>query len=453
MIVTSVAITLALLILVLLVARPRLGIAALAVFYPFNQFVPTTPLPGVNSETILFAVAIGMTLMRFGGRFPPLRVSGPIFAYLLILIGSWAITLTWYGNVVPGHSNWTGLKLAKNLALATVYFYLAFSWFPTVRDRRFLLEALSMALMLVALVGVADFVLGLTDWGQTGRATGVLRDPNVHAALLGFLALVPLYLLHEGDLPIPRRMLHLGSYGVAMLALVLTLSRGGWLAALFGHAVWFLLVNRRLLLIGGLALVFCATLAYPLLPGLVRNRVEETFQTGGTIYGTSLAQGFEASAGLRVAMWQIGWDMFQTSPIWGHGLKSFFLRTPRYGASYGVLTHKDPHNLIVRVAAETGLLGLAVFSWLVMVICATAYSVWRSGPENRLLGALVLAATAQFAMANMFATVAYQNLVSVYFWILLGMITRARVTSASSEETQPAPWLIPEHGGVTPGSA
>ena len=73
MIVPAAASIAAVVVLILLLVRPPLGIAAMVLFAPFNQFVPFTPLPGVNSSTILGITAIGMTVLRFGTRLPPLR--------------------------------------------------------------------------------------------------------------------------------------------------------------------------------------------------------------------------------------------------------------------------------------------------------------------------------------------------------------------------------------------
>ena len=200
------------------------------------------------------------------------------------------------------------------------------------------------------------------------------------------------------------------------------------LAALMGHIVWFGFVNRRLLVVGALVALLVGPLSYPFLPTVIRDRVEGTFRVGQSLYGVEGAAGLEGSAALRVALWRIGWDMFSDSPIWGQGLGSFELKAPRYGAGYGVLSHRSPHNLPIKVAAESGLIGLAVFGWLVLAVLSVSLALWRSQSTTRYLGALVLAVSMTFGVANLFATVAYENLVSIYIWALVGLIGRLSVT-------------------------
>ena len=70
----------ALLVLVLLLARPVTGIVALALVYPLILVAPRLPVPGMNVETTLVGVALALTLLRFGLRIPPPRYSLPVIS-------------------------------------------------------------------------------------------------------------------------------------------------------------------------------------------------------------------------------------------------------------------------------------------------------------------------------------------------------------------------------------
>ena len=125
------------------------------------------------------------------------------------------------------------------------------------------------------------------------------------------------------DLSVFRRVLHGATYVLAFVAVVFSLSRGNWVALIAAHAVFFLLVSRPLFLAMVATTALLATVAFPLLPDVVRERIAYTHDAGGPV-AYSVGGGLEMSAALRVVFARIGWDMFRESPIWGHGYGSFF---------------------------------------------------------------------------------------------------------------------------------
>ena len=110
------------------------------------------------------------------------------------------------------------------------------------------------------------------------------------------------------------------TYALGIVAMVLSLSRGNWIAFVAAHAVFLMLVNRKLL-VGAVAVAaVLVALGAPLLPGIVRDRIQETTTTGQNVYQVPLAVGLEGSTAARVVFAKIGLDMFVVSPVWGHGL-------------------------------------------------------------------------------------------------------------------------------------
>jgi O-antigen ligase len=326
------------------------------------------------------------------------------------------------------------LKLIKGLLFALLFFFASYWWFPSARERRRILEVFSVAITAVSCLGILDFIvpLGLAAPSVEGRATGVLGDPNVLAGYLAVSAIVPLYLARMPELSATRRVLHLSAYGLAAVTVVLTLSRGGWLAMVAGHAVFFALTDRRLLVMGVVGLVVAATIAYPLLPDMVRERIEATLRPGQVVYQGQWASRVEASAGQRVTLWRVGFEIFQESPLWGRGLESVRILSPQYGAKYGLVQHRPPHNLFVKIIAEMGLIGLTVFSWLALTVLLYGWRLWRSESEERGLGAVFMASGAAFATSNLFAIVAFKSAVAICIWILIGLVGRASAESVAT---------------------
>ncbi len=410
----------------LVVSRPRLGFIALAAFYPLNDYVPRSPLPGLNWETVITSLAVGVTLLRFGFRTPPLRFSAPVTCYILILFIGFLVIASWAPARIPGFSFFENLKVAKSAAFTAVLFFPMYFWLALRLDRRRVLEGMSLGLALVAIASVLDTVFNITPDAAAGRPTGLLFNPSALGLYLAAFSLIQLHLFLDREITAPRRHLHLALYVVSLTGVVFSLGRGGWLALILGHAVWFMYRSRRMLLLLGVALLLTLTVAFPLLPYSVRERIEETFRTRNTVFQAAGASFFETSAATRIVFYRIGGDMFLDSPVWGHGLGSFKLLTPKYGARYGMLKHKDPHSLVTKLGAEMGLLGLGVFVWLAVLVVQLGRRLWREDQDERTLGPLLLAIGMALLVGNLVSTsFIHIHLISAFFWLLFGMAARA----------------------------
>ena len=84
-----------------------------------------------------------------------------------------------------------------------------------------------------------------------------------------------------------ERVLCASAYAISGVVLVLTQSRGSWLAFLLvGHVVWLFYAQRKLLvpISAALVVVFSAAYSYSLLPKRVSERIEQTLTPGHELY-------------------------------------------------------------------------------------------------------------------------------------------------------------------------
>ena len=121
----------------------------------------------------------------------------------------------------------------------------------------------------------------------------------------------------------------------------------------------------------------------------------------------------------RRVMWQAAIDMIQDRPVLGHGLNTFMANYLDYWVG-GERQPRYAHNCYLQVAAETGLVGLACFLWLLGVLYA---QLLRSPPGAAsstvlwgLLGGL-LAFCVQAALDTNF----YSLRQAALFWVLAGL--------------------------------
>jgi putative inorganic carbon (HCO3(-)) transporter len=419
--------------------RPLWGLALFVAIFPMDAWAPRLPVPGINTETIMIGVAFAVTVLRFGGRIPPLRYSGPVFAFIGVLLIAFIVSIPWatgMSAVDGGPAIWYNFKTVKSATFTALLFFIAYWWVRTPEDRQRMLVAICIAIFLSSIAGIADFAIGINPRVSDGRANGFLANANAMAETIGPMLFVPLYLLLQGrEIGWGVRLFSVATYALGLVALVLSLSRGNWIAFVAANLVFLLLVNRKLL-VGAIAVgAILVALGAPLLPTIVRDRLESTTETGSTVFQVPLAVGLEGSTAMRVVFAKVGLDMLAVSPVWGNGLNAFHLRTPEFGAKYGLLTHKDPHILLVRLAAEMGMAGVAMLAWLAWAVFRCGRTLWRSDSPAYLLGAVLLAASTYNFVSNLASTTFLQVAqVSAQFWILFAISARATAERFADQE-------------------
>ena len=260
-------------------------------------------------------------------------------------------------------------------------------------------------LLLFAPLAVA-LTLGLLFFPRPGsdgaRWHPAGRWPARRGLLLGLLGLVALFLLGT---------------------LLLTQSRGGLLGLALALGVLLLLMGRRgwLLLGVGLALGVVGLLLVG--PGRVADSLLYA-NNSSLLYGP---------LGLRLQIWQRGWQALADFPFTGVGLGSFrYLLAEFYplpdlkGAGVNVVDLAHAHNLFLQTALDLGWLGLAAFAllWGVAVAClgqlgrrvAAWDRYWVLGLAGSLLAYLLYSLTDAVALGSR---------PGVAFWFLLALIMAA----------------------------
>lgn len=413
----------AVVVLALLLLRPNAGICAMIAYYPLIEF-PRSVVPGVNAETIFVALALVLTLMRSGLRMPPVRVSAPVIMFVAVMIVGWLVANTnvWIDIGLERYTEWGRLKVAKQRVFTALLFFVVYWWAYDPAMRRRLLEAISLGLLIVSAPTVVD---GLLKLGTGVRADGFFINSNHPGILMASFLVVPIHLAFGAGLPRWRRGLHFASYAIGALALVLTLSRAAWLAAALSHVVWFAYTNRAILVAGVGAGVLAATIAWPLVPGLIRDRISHTFETSTRVYRVVGGANLEGSAGSRLALYRTGFDMWAARPFLGHGSETFRILSPRYGSRYGILNFRPPHSVPLKLAAENGLLGVVALGWLGVAYAALGLALRRRAGEGRDLGPLLLAVGSAVVVSNLFHTsFLILSVASAFFWVLLALSAR-----------------------------
>jgi O-antigen ligase len=119
------------------------------------------------------------------------------------------------------------------------------------------------------------------------------------------------------------------------------------------------------------------------------ERVVENMSTVGEELGAGEAR--EAATRWntrRVDIWRATWEMFKENPAAGVGLGGYWAAIPRYHDASGEYTPQQAHNDYLELLASGGLVGTALFAWLVYALLRRAREVLRGADRFRRAAAI-----------------------------------------------------------------
>lgn len=407
--------------------RPRIWfvLAAYALLVPFGSAINlpiTLPSPFDTVSSILGVLALLATVVHLAftrRRASRLTDSVPIWIMFL----GW-VTLTYLWSV-------DGPRTLNEVALLVGLIGL-FSLVALVRVGR---EDLPMLRGAIILGGCVVGVLSLYALGAgklVGTAGGIPRfavsgggeggDPNITAGSL----LLPLVLAVDIILQSPRatrKLMGVAAAGLITVAIVLTGSRGGILAALVGLLV--LVMHRRrptLVLSFLLATGLAAVAVFALAPSTLRSRIVTSTSTG------------------RSGIWEVAIGACKTYCWVGSGIGTFpdvytkvLLTRLDLGGHNAITQAYQAHNLWLAFLVEDGGAGFLLGT---LALALLIRSLWRL---PRAVRGPPLAAVLALLASNMFLN----NLAFKYFWLVL-IYAVIVINSAESPEATPRELPDPE---------
>lgn len=385
---------------------------------PVLDLIPPTliPIPGINPETILLlllAAAIGPSLKRQSGPQLPNPFALPIF-YFCVVIAMSAARTAYSGRYSIGEI----FPFAKN---QVAFLFLAMISFRILDDEKKLREALHLIAITCTLVSlqalwtVRDVVMRGFMLERNRAAGLVAGQPNLFGGFLAMMIL--LYIgLFLGKSSTGKEKL---GYAIAIVsmsgALMLTLSRGSWIALILGFGVLSLLRGAR-----AIGLVLLIVITAPLwLPDKVIERVQHT--TEG--HYTDEDQELEDSAQVRVDQWKALPEILHEAPVFGHGLRSFPPIWAHYSRDH---EPKAAHSTWVELLSEEGVVGILGYVWLCLLMAWTGFRAWRlrDRPLAHDLGLGFMCAVFCLMLLDTSGTRFRNREVMAYMWVLGGTLAR-----------------------------
>lgn len=411
--------------------RPWLGLPLLALAASFAALRPLPlglPVDGADLVLVLVLaawLAQGVAQRRIVVPHPPLL--WPMLALLA------ALALSLLGAASYREGLLELLKWIQVLAL-----YLAVAALLPRRGVAWLLAALLTAGVLQALLGLYQFLTQTGPepfvlMGRFMRAYGAFGQPNPYAGYLGLVAplAISLALWAWSSRPRPAmrwRLALLAAAAITSLGLLVSWSRGAWLAFAAAVAVVILAHTRRaaplVLALAGLAALAVAVFGgAEALPAAVTGRLSDLGQYVRLV-DISRSEVTDANFAVieRLAHWQAALDMWRDHLWLGVGAGNYAVAYAAYNLPrwYEALGHA--HNVYLNFAAEAGLLGLLAYLWLWIASLVQAGRVSASSSRfTAAVGAGVLGALVHATVHNIFDNLWVQH-IYLTLALLLGLL-------------------------------
>jgi O-antigen ligase len=213
-------------------------------------------------------------------------------------------------------------------------------------------------------------------------------------------------------------------------ALLLTMTRGAWIAVFVGLATVCVLLRSRVLAAAtvlALAVMLVYTHAY-------RNDQGRTLSVD-----TFATEQADRNVATRLVLWDMSWHMFLDHPLLGVGMGDYSSEAEKRLAARHVRTTVDSHNIYLLLLATRGLVGFIPF---VAYCVALVMSLWKlsraaaTGSMARYYAIGALAATAAVLAGALTENNLDDAEVLTAFMFLVGM-ARAQLSTDRAAHAAP----------------
>jgi O-antigen ligase len=333
----------------------------------------------------------------------------PILAYVAA-----NLTATMLGYMMGSVRSWSGYFYVLKYVEYFVIYYMVVN---NLRDREHawrLVGAAFITAAIVSLIGLAQVPSGER---VSAPFEGEIGEPNTFGGYLLFMMALAAGIAIETE-NLRRRTQCLLLFALIFVPFFFTLSRASYLGVLPAFFVLAYLTTRRRFITG---LILFGLVASPAVifvaPKAVTDRVLYTFQEEKGSETVRIGQvAFDPSTSARLFSFKAAMEGFAQRPIFGWGVTGFGFMDAQYA----------------RVAAETGLVGLAAFFWLIWSVTRHALNVYasRDDPEERGLLVGFLAGFAGLLVHGLGSNTFIIVRIMEPFWLITGIVMMIPVLEA-----------------------
>lgn len=255
--------------------------------------------------------------------------------------------------------------------------------------------------------------------GTDGRLFGTFKHPNSFASFLIIIIAILTYRVFSTSTFRSDHSTKITLLTLTIVLLILTFSRGGWLALVIFFGIFTLIRAPKALLFSiviGIALFFTSS--------TIHDRIEDIYNPPA-----------DSSIRWRFQQWQNAINAWQLSPIYGYGAGTeIAIHEKEQGFTAG---NPYTHNDLIKVLQETGVIGLILFTLLICTTLVRLIITYHSLPSGNdqlfvLTIFLLLIAEIGFGMSsNIWRGTAVQWLLWLLIACALSFHSQEKISSTS----------------------
>lgn len=407
----------------------------------FDTRITSFDLAKVTAMRILTLIILGLWLLKITltnkYQFIKTPLDLPILVFLIISIAATITGVHPYLSLQGEYKRYDGLISTINYIFI---YYIAVNFLRERKTFKRIIASITLAGVLVAGCGILQsYGIDLTRW-ESGGTISTFGNPNFvggYLAMVFFLPLTLFFLISPKKKTKVRMTAFLCISLISLLLIYQCFSllshRGGALGIgagilLFGILLWKQLFKRKirfgvLFVIMGVATGIFFMKGQSGLVQKFAGTVKLEKEEGKAIPTLKLT----STAETRFYIWQTGLRIIKEHPFLGVGPDALRLVSPQFEKIEFIRTEggrncliDKAHNEILDMAITRGLLGLAAYFWIIILLFIFAYKTYSSiKEENRILLVGVLSAIVSYLVQNEvgFGIIGTSSL----FWLLLGM--------------------------------
>ncbi|MBI3942701.1 MAG: O-antigen ligase family protein, partial [Chloroflexi bacterium] len=399
-----------------------MGLACISILGVYSQFP-------ASQVALLIGLAIGGGAWWLHRHTWP--VERPLVLTLVLWLGSSILSMS-----LANHP----LDSLNAVAWQVVYVGVALLAYLAVRHEGDLQQVLRFPLILgwLACAIALYFYWGQSLYAATPTMLGAFGNKNHFAGFLLLVQPLTLSLLLSLSLPAQQRsglvekLIFLVSYALFTTCLILTFSRGGWVAALAGNAIVLLwhpatrTKAARPWLLGSAGLILLLIL---FLQGNLWTRVQDT--TGAAVQAVTRPVVEDNSLNDRWGYYRGALQIWSQSWFWGEGPGSFGSQYQQF-EDQPFRFSRYAHNLFLQTLAEQGIAGILSLLLVLGLIAVRGIAALRQRSGTASFP-LVLGLAAGLAASLLHSQVDldwFLPAIGIIFWLEAGVIVRLATPDA-----------------------
>ncbi len=395
----------------------KIGILYFFTFVPIlvvMKVVATFPQGNNFADFLLISMTLGWFWdCRRNNR--PFFVQSPInVAVMLVVV--WSVVNLIRGNMLGGFStevNSVRLVTWKNYMILPVVYFISLNNIREEQFARKIICCICLTMLAMDFNFYSTFRWMKSEHYSHGiRIAGpfVFLGPNelgLFYSYITFLLLGTAYYLKGKTRNFVLFVCALNFYPI-----LFSYSRAAYVCTLVGILVLGFLKDRRLLVLLVIIVIFYRVI----LPNSVIERIDMTFLDEMTVQEETNAVefgGISVDTVGRTELWELALGYFKKYPVLGTGFDTFRHKE-------GMITH----SMYLKILAEQGLIGLAVFIIFIITVLLYSLRLYRSGTTGLAKGIGLGFFTC--TSTNLVGSLAgdqslYYNMMAIY-WLFIGIV-------------------------------